>query len=54
MDDKEFTGEELHQLVLDVEAAVGMNKAGCTPLGSAIVRLCEETYAKDKQATRLD
>ena len=33
--DPEFTGEKLLKLVIDIEAAVGANRAGLTPLGRA-------------------
>ncbi len=48
--DPEFTGDKLTRLVVDIEAAVGMNMAGTTPLGAAVIRLCEDTAdASDKQ-----
>ena len=45
--DKEFTGANLLRLVIDIEAAVGRNLAGATPLGVAVTRLCEDAIAAD-------
>ena len=42
--DPEFTGEQLHRLVLDIEAAVGRNSAGATPLGTAVMMLAERVW----------
>ena len=39
--------------VLDIEAAVGQNKAGLTPLGVAVTQLCEDSYRANKQASVL-
>ncbi len=41
--DPEFVGKRLLRLVVDIEAAIGMNMAGMTPLGRAVTELCEET-----------
>jgi ribosome modulation factor len=45
----EFTGERLLRLVLDIEAAVGRNEAGCTPLGMAVIKLAEAAFEADKK-----
>lgn len=53
MKDLEFTGEDLHDLVLAVEIAVGSRQAGCTPLGRTIISLCEEAIRKDEEAKKV-
>lgn len=40
----EFTGTKLHRLILDIEGAVSQNVAGNTPLGAAVIRLCEDAW----------
>lgn len=47
--DEEFTGEKLLGLVLAIEHAVGGLMAGATPLGSAVITLCEDAMKKDKE-----
>jgi hypothetical protein len=51
--DKEFTGESLRRLVVDIQAAVGRNVAGLTPLGSKVIRLAQEAYDNDPEAKRI-
>lgn len=43
----EFTGDALRRLVIDIEAVIGTHRAGATPLGAAVTRLCEAAAAKD-------
>ena len=50
--DKEFTGQALLRLVLDLEAAVGANHAGMTPLGAAVMRLAEDAADHDPELRR--
>lgn len=45
--DPQFTGDDLTRLVVDVEAAVGTNLAGLTPLGIAVGSICEEAIKAD-------
>jgi hypothetical protein len=52
--DREFTGEELHRLVLDIEAAIGRNRAGMTPLGQAVTDLAELTLSRDRAQKKAD
>lgn len=47
-DDPEFTGLALRDLVIAIEMQVGRYKAGATPLGRAIVGLCEDAMHKDR------
>lgn len=49
----EFTGVELVRLVLAIEAAIGNNSAGLTPLGHKITRLAEEAINADKMASQI-
>lgn len=49
LEDKEFEGDALHRLVLDIEMAVGRNKAGATPLGHAVTMLCEDAWAREQK-----
>ena len=53
MEDLEFTGENLHDLVLAVEMAVGSRQAGCTPLGRTTISLCEEAIRKDEKTKKV-
>lgn len=46
--ERDFTGDQLRKLVVDIQAAVGRNFAGCTKLGSQIVRLAQEAYDEDR------
>ena len=46
--DPDFTGEALNRLVIEIEAAVGMHQAGMTPLGRAVIRLCEDASRADQ------
>lgn len=46
--DPEFTGDDLLRLVLDLQAAVGSNHAGMTPLGYTVMMLSEEAANKDE------
>ena len=52
MGDPEFTGRTLLRLVLDIEAAVGGNQAGMTPLGRAVMRLAEDAADRDPELAR--
>jgi hypothetical protein len=46
--EKEFTGAALIDLVCGIEAAIGVRKAGMTPLGMAVTHLCETAIRDDK------
>lgn len=46
--DDEFTGQSLIDLVISIEAQISRYKAGATPLGSAVINLCEDTVARDR------
>lgn len=52
-DTPEFTGRELLDLVVSIEAAVGSHRAGSTPLGRAVIGLAERTLEADPEARRL-
>ena len=52
MGDPEFTGRTLLRLILDIEAAVGSNQAGMTPLGRAVMRLAEDAADRDPELAR--
>lgn len=49
--DPEFTGDELLKLVIDLQAVVGTYRAGCTPLGSAVIRLAQVAADSDALLT---
>jgi hypothetical protein len=48
--DREFTGEKLLRLANDIEAAVGANNAGLTPLGMAVIQMAESAVSRDALA----
>lgn len=52
-DTPEFTGQELLDLVISIEAAVGSHRAGSTPLGRAVVDLAERAADNDPEVRRL-
>jgi len=49
----QFTGQKLLDLIIAIESAVGAQGAGATPLGKAVIRLCEDTLRTDVEALRL-
>ena len=50
--DRDFTGQELKNLVIGIEAAIGGYKAGATKLGATIIRICEDAIAEDEELER--
>lgn len=50
--DEEFTGRALENLVVAIEGAIGGYKAGATPLGAKIIRLCEASIEEDRFKTK--
>jgi hypothetical protein len=49
--DREFTGDKLLQLANDIEAAVGGNNAGLTPLGMTVIQMAEAAVSRDALAS---
>lgn len=50
--DDEFTGADLERLVIDIQAAVGRNKAGLTPLGMAVMDLTTSAMKRNAEKTK--
>ena len=48
INDTEFTGQALWDLIVAIEGAIGARKAGCTPLGRAVTDLCEAVWKRDQ------
>ena len=52
--DPEFTGDKLLTLVLDLQAAVGKNCAGMTPLGVKVMKITESAMDLDQAERKED
>lgn len=50
--EEKFTGRNLENLVIGIEAAIGGYKAGRTPLGTKIIRICEDALEEDRLKTK--
>lgn len=49
INDPEFTGDKLLNLVIDVEAAIGKHMAAATPFGIAVMELAEKVANDDPE-----
>lgn len=49
-DDPDLPFEELVDVVIEIEAAIGRRGAGCTPFGSKVIAFCEDYLRKIEEA----